>query len=41
VIGHKVGDKILVKASEDYSYFVTIKSITKGEDDESIPLNGY
>ena len=41
IIGHKVGDRIMVKVSEDNSYFVTIKSITKGEDDENIPLNGY
>lgn len=41
ILGHKVGDRIMVKVSEDNSYFVTIKSITKGEDDENIPLNGY
>lgn len=41
VLGHKVGERIFVKASDDYSYYVLIKSITKGEDDESIPLNGY
>ncbi len=41
VLGKKVGDKILVKVSPEYSYTVTIKSITKGTDDESIPLNGY
>lgn len=40
-LGHKVGDKIFVKVSEDYSYFVTIKNIEKGKDDDSIPLNGY
>lgn len=41
VLGKKVGDKILVKVNPEYSYTVTIKSITKGTDDESIPLNGY
>lgn len=41
VLGHKVGDKVFVKVNEDYSYYVTILSITKGHDDESIPLNGY
>lgn len=41
VLGHKVGDRVFVKVNEDYSYFVTILSITKGKDDESIPLNGY
>lgn len=41
ILKHKVGDRVLVKVGEDNSYFVTIKSITKGEDDENIPLNGY
>ena len=41
VLGHKVGDKIFVRVSPDYSYNVIIKKITKGQDDESIPLNGY
>lgn len=41
ILGHKVGDRVLIKISEDNSYFVTIKSLIKGEDDESIPLNGY
>ena len=41
ILGHKVGDRVLVKITEDNFYYVTIKSITKGEDDENIPLNGY
>lgn len=41
VLGKKVGDRIEVKASPDYTYFVKILSITKGKDDESIPLNAY
>ena len=41
VLGHKVGDRVFVKVNEDYSYYVKILSITKGKDDESIPLNGY
>lgn len=41
ILGHKVGDRVLVKITEDNFYYVTIKSLTKGEDDESIPLNGY
>ena len=41
VLGHKVGDKVHVKVSNDFSYNVIIKSIEKGTDDESIPLNGF
>lgn len=41
VLGHKVGDRIFVRVSDDYQYFVVIKNIVKGKDDETIPLNGY
>ncbi len=41
ILGKKVGDKVFVKASEDFEYYVIIRSIVKGEDDESIPLNGF
>ena len=41
ILGKKVGDRVYVKVSSDYDYYVVIKSITKGTDDESIPLNGY
>lgn len=41
ILGHKVGDKVLVKITEDNFYYVIIKSLEKGSDDESIPLNGY
>ena len=41
ILGHKVGDRVLVKITEDNFYYVIIKSLEKGLDDESIPLNGY
>ena len=41
VLGKKVCDRVYVKVSADNEYYVIIKSITKGSDDESIPLNGY
>ena len=41
ILGHKVGDRVYVKVSADFEYYVKIISITKGEDDENIPLNGY
>jgi len=41
VLGKKVGDRILVKVNDDYSYFVIIKNIEKGFDDDSIPLTEY
>ena len=41
ILGKKVGDRVYVKVSNDYDYYVVIKSIQKGQDDETIPLNGY
>ena len=41
VLGKKVGDKVLVKVNDDYSYYVVVKNIVKGHDDESIPLTEY
>ena len=41
VMGHKVGDRVLVKVSDTMSYYVEIRRITKGEDDEELPISGY
>jgi len=41
ILGKKVGDRVYVKVIADYNYFIFIKKIIKGKDDESIPLNGY
>ena len=41
IMGHKVGDRVLVKVNESMSYYVQIRRITKGEDNESLPISGY
>ena len=41
VLGRKVGDRVLVKVNEEYSYHVVIRSITPGEDDESLEISSY
>lgn len=41
VLGHKVGDRVEVKVSPDVHYFVEIRKITKGADDESLPISSY
>lgn len=41
IMGKKVGDRVLVKVNESYSYYVTIKSVEKGEDDESLKISEY
>ena len=41
IMGHKVGDRVLVKVSDTMSYYVVIKKITKGEDNEDLPISGF
>ena len=41
IVGKRVGDRCFVKVSEDVGYYVVIKKITKGKDDESLPITKY
>ena len=41
LMGHKVGDRVLVNVNEAMSYYVKIISITKGEDNADLPISGY
>ncbi len=41
VMGHRAGDRVLVEVNPDYSYYIVIRSVEKGTDDESIPIRGY
>ena len=41
VMGKRVDDRVLVTVNENMSYYVKILKITKGEDDESLPISGY
>ncbi len=41
VLGKKAGDRVEVKVSPDVNYFVVIKSITKGQDDDSLPISSF
>ena len=41
IMGHKVGDRVLVKVSDTMSYYVEIRRITKGKDDEDLPMSGF
>ena len=41
VMGKKVGDRVEVRVSPDVNYFVVIKSITKGQDDDSLPISSF
>ena len=41
LMGHKEGDRILVQVNPTMSYYVKILKITKGEDNEDLPISGY
>ena len=41
VMGRRVGDRVTVVVSDDYSYDIVIRSVEKGEDDDSLPISNY
>lgn len=41
IFGHKVGDRVEVKVNDSVSYFVQIRSLTKGEDDDTLPIHTF
>ena len=41
VMGRRVGDRVLVKVSDEVQYTVRILSITKGKDDDSLPISSF
>lgn len=41
IMGKKVGDRLLIKVSDDYSYYITIRKIEKGNDDETLEIRKF
>lgn len=41
LLGKKVGDRVKVEVNDKYSYYVVVKEIEKGTDDESLELNKF
>ena len=41
IMGRKAGERVLVEVSPDYSYYIQIKNVVKGADDESLPISAY
>lgn len=41
LMGKKVGDRLEVKVSDDYSYYVVVRKIEKGTDDDSLEIRKY
>ena len=41
VLGHKAGERVLVEVNPTYSYYIQIRSVEKGVDDDSLPISSY
>lgn len=41
VMGRRVGDRVEVRVSDDVHYFVQIRAIHKGADDDSLPISSF
>ena len=41
VLGHGAGERVFVRVSGDAGYWVQIRSISKGEDDDSLDISSY
>lgn len=41
VLGHRVGDRVRVEVNENYSYYIVIRSLEKGTDDDSLEISAY
>ena len=41
VLGKKIGERVTVKVSDDYSYTLTVRTIEKGKDTGDAPLMQY
>lgn len=41
MLGKKVGDRLEIKVNPEYSYFIVIRAIEKGEDDESLEIRKF
>lgn len=41
LMGRKVGDTVIIRVNDTYSYPVKILKITKGEDDPNLPISTY
>ena len=41
IMGHSVGDRVRVKVNDTVSYYVVIKGLEKGFDDDSLEIRAY
>lgn len=41
IMGRKKGDRVCIKVNDDYSYYIVIRDIKKGEDDSSLEIRKF
>ena len=41
LLGHEVGERVQVEVSPETKYFVEIRAIEQGADDETLEISGY
>ena len=41
LMGKKAGDRFYVQVNQNFGYYAVVRSIEKGQDDGSIPINSY
>ena len=41
LMGHRVGDRVLVAVNEKMSYYVKVVNVERGEDNKNLPISGY
>lgn len=41
IMGKKIGDRVLIKVNNNYSYYIVIRDIKKGEDDSSLEIRKF
>lgn len=41
IMGKKIGDRVLIKVNDNYSYYIVIRKIEKGEDDSSLEIRKF
>ncbi len=41
LMGKKVGERLLVKVNDNYSYYITVRNIKKGTDDDSLEIRKF
>jgi transcription elongation factor GreA len=41
LMGHRVGDRIKVQVNDNYGYYIVVRKITKGNDDENLEIRKF